>query len=95
MMDHVLSQACFYPLYPPSSEINVDTGLWEKYAMIYQRPHILLIPSDMHHLAKWLDDCLVINPERLTKRTYVRMIVRPSFDSTWSSNHVDCEILKI
>lgn len=95
LANHVLTQGCFYPLYPPSKEINIDTALWEQYAFMYRQPHILLLPSDMRHFCKWLNGCLVINPERLNKHSYARVIVRPSSDDAWTDQRVDCEILKI
>ncbi|XP_043273450.1 DNA polymerase alpha subunit B isoform X2 [Venturia canescens] len=95
LANHVLAQGCFYPLYPPSNEINVDTTLWEQYAFMYRQPHILVLPSDMRHFCKWTNGCLVINPERLNKHSYARVIVRSSTDETWTNQQVDCEILKI
>ena len=95
LADHVLSQACFYPLYPPSNEMNVDSGLWEKYALMHQQPNILILPSDMRHFCRWNKNCLVVNPARLNKHLYARMIVRSDDDDSWTDEQVDCEILKI
>lgn len=91
MADHILSQRCFYPSYPPS--INLDTKLWKKYAFFDRQPHILILPSDMRYFCGVINDCLVVNPERSIKYTYARLRVRPS--EQWNPHNVSCEIGKI
>lgn len=49
---HILSQQCFYPLYPPAEEINLDLELWAKYASLEVMPHILILPSDLRCFIK-------------------------------------------
>lgn len=89
--DHILSQRCFYPSYPPA--INLDTKLWKKYAFFDLQPHILILPSDMRYFCGVINDCLVINPERSIKYTYARLCIRP--DEQWNPHNVSCEIGKI
>merc|ERR1719510_643395 len=64
---HLLQQRSFYPLYPPSEEINIDFELLESLGEIEVQPHILITPSDLNHFFKDIDGGLVINPTRLTK----------------------------
>ncbi|KAJ8673830.1 hypothetical protein QAD02_005092 [Eretmocerus hayati] len=93
---YVLNQACFYPLYPPAKEINIDTELWEKYAFIREKPHVLILPSDMRYLCKNINDCTIVNPERLSKRTFAKMNFKPAVDGLWTGeNNVSCEIIKM
>ncbi|XP_035720667.1 DNA polymerase alpha subunit B-like isoform X1 [Vespa mandarinia] len=89
--DHILSQRCFYPSYPPA--INLDTKLWKKYAFFDLQPHILILPSDMRYFCGVINDCLVINPERSIKYTYARLCIRPN--EQWNPHTVSCEIGKI
>lgn len=95
LADHILSQSSFYPLQPPSSEINYDVELWNKYAMIHKQPHILVLPSTMRHFCRWSSGTFIINPERLAKGTYSRLNIRPPVDDKWLPDCIDCEILKI
>ncbi|XP_015121831.1 DNA polymerase alpha subunit B [Diachasma alloeum] len=95
LAEHVLQQACFYPLYPPSKEINMDIELWEKYAHMKYRPHILLLPSSLKPFCKWSDDTFIINPGDMSKNLYARLKIRPTDDNSWKSNCIDCEILKV
>ncbi|XP_063985648.1 DNA polymerase alpha subunit B isoform X2 [Diachasmimorpha longicaudata] len=95
LAEHVLHQACFYPLYPPSKEINMDIELWEKYAHMKCRPHILLLPSSLKPFCKWSDDTFIINPGDMSKNLYTRLKIHPTDGKLWGSNSVDCEILKV
>ncbi|XP_017761342.1 PREDICTED: DNA polymerase alpha subunit B [Eufriesea mexicana] len=95
LADHILSQATFYPLYPPFSGLNLDTTLWKKYACFERQPHVLILPSDIKHYCKSLNECLVLNPERLLKYTYAKLYVRPVNNGKWDPNKVSCEIAKV
>lgn len=95
LADHVLTQTCFYPVYPPAEDLNVDTELWEKYAFFEQQPHLLILPSDMRCYCKVINDCMIVNPERMYKHTYARLSVKPTVDGKWSSNDISCEIAKV
>ncbi|XP_032684545.1 DNA polymerase alpha subunit B isoform X2 [Odontomachus brunneus] len=95
LADHVLAQTCFYPVYPPSEDLNVDTELWEKYAFFDQQPHVLILPSDMRCYCKVISGCVTLNPERMHKHAYARLCVKPAFNGKWSSDNVLCEIVKV
>ncbi|XP_033217310.1 DNA polymerase alpha subunit B isoform X3 [Belonocnema kinseyi] len=96
LANHILSQACFYPLYPPAEEVNVDTYLWKTYAFMKQQPHILILPSDMAYFCKPINGCVVVNPERLCKHSFARIFI-PSIsnDQKWDQSRISCEILKV
>ncbi|KAG5321067.1 DPOA2 polymerase, partial [Pseudoatta argentina] len=95
LVDHVLTQTCFYPVYPPSEDLNVDTELWEKYAFFDQQPHLLILPSDMRCYCKVINECIIVNPERMHKYAFARLSVKPAVDGKWSSNNISCEIAKV
>ncbi|XP_076314734.1 DNA polymerase alpha subunit B isoform X2 [Tachypleus tridentatus] len=67
LAQHILSQHCFYPLYPPTEEMCIDYENFELFAKLPVTPHILILPSDLRNFIKNVDGCCCINPERLTK----------------------------
>lgn len=95
LVDHLLSQSTFYPVYPPFPGLNLDTRLWKQYACFEKQPHVLILPSDVKHYCKVLNDCLILNPERLHKYIYAKLCVRPVSNGKWDPNQVSCEIAKI
>ncbi|KZC06471.1 DNA polymerase alpha subunit B, partial [Dufourea novaeangliae] len=95
LADHVLSQATFYPLYPPFMGLNLDTTLWKKYACFERQPHIIILPSDIKHYCKVVNECLVLNPERLQKYIYAKLCIRPNASGKWNPNNISCEIAKV
>ncbi|CAK9809011.1 DNA polymerase alpha subunit B [Anthophora plagiata] len=95
LANHVLSQTTFYPLYPPFPGLNLDTTLWRKYACFEHQPHIMILPSDVKHYCKVVNESLVFNPERLQKYIYTKLRVRPVNSGRWDPNNVSCEIAKV
>lgn len=95
LADHVLSQSCFYPVYPPFEDLNVDTELWGKYAFFEQQPHLLILPSDMRSYCKVINECVTLNPERMHKHAYAKLSVKPVVDGKWRSDNISCEIAKV
>lgn len=95
LADHILSQTTFYPLYPPFSGLNLDTTLWTKYACFERQPHILILPSDVKHYCKLLNESLVLNPERLRKYIYAKLYIRSVNNKKWDPNNISCEIAKV
>ncbi|XP_076656912.1 DNA polymerase alpha subunit B [Halictus rubicundus] len=92
---HVLSQTTFYPLYPPVAGLNLDTTLWKKYGCFETQPHIMILPSDIKYYCKAVNECLVLNPERLQKYIYAKLCIRPNANGKWNPNNVSCEIAKV
>ncbi|KAG7204135.1 hypothetical protein KM043_001982 [Ampulex compressa] len=66
-------------------DLNLDLRLWEKYAFFDQQPHIMVLPSDMRFFCKIVNDCLVVNPERLQKYTYAKLLIPQNIDGKWIS----------
>ncbi|KAL0131721.1 hypothetical protein PUN28_002935 [Cardiocondyla obscurior] len=95
LADHVLAQTCFYPVYPSPEDLNVDTELWEKYTFFDQQPHVMILPSDMRSYCKVINECMVLNPERMHKNIYARLSVKPVLGGKWSPNNISCEIIKV
>ncbi|KAJ8925620.1 hypothetical protein NQ315_009464 [Exocentrus adspersus] len=96
LASHLLNQHSFYPLYPPHKGICLDHELFEQYGVMECKPHILILPSNLRHFIKNIEDCLVINPERLTKGyvagTFARISVDPGSSQSVCNRSV-CEIV--
>ena len=79
--DHLLRQQCYYPLHPPSLEVNVEMEQFENYAFMPVTPDLLITPSDLRYFIKDLDGCLAANPGRLVKGktggTFLKLILKP------------------
>jgi len=79
--DHLLRQQCYYPLHPPSSEVNIDMEQFENFAFMPVTPDVLIVPSDLRYFIKDLDGCLAINPGRLVKGktggTFLKLLLKP------------------
>ena len=67
LASHLLQQGSFYPLYPPSEEVNIDIEKLESFALMEQAPHVLILPSDLNNFVRDVRGTTVINPGRLTK----------------------------
>lgn len=66
ILGHLFSQRRFYPLYPPSSDINLEITK-SIHLAINQRPHILVLPSLMKEFIRMEGSTLCVNPGRLVK----------------------------
>lgn len=42
----------YYPLYPPSEEVNFDHKNFIEYGFMPSTPDILIVPSDLHYFVK-------------------------------------------
>ncbi|XP_075382235.1 DNA polymerase alpha subunit B [Mycteria americana] len=67
ILKHILTQRSYYPLYPPSEELNVDYESFYSYASLPVTPDILVTPSELRYFIKDVLGCVCINPGRLTK----------------------------
>ncbi|XP_037982442.1 DNA polymerase alpha subunit B, partial [Motacilla alba alba] len=80
ILRHVLTQRSFYPLYPPSEELNVDWEALAAFAALPVTPDVLVTPSELRFFVKDVLGCVCINPGRLTKGqaggTYGRLLLR-------------------
>ena len=92
--NYLLNQACFYPLYPPAKEVAIDSELWEKYAFMKEKPHMLILPSDMRYFCKNVNETVILNPERLIKRLYTKMHFQ-LHNNLWNNDSISCEIYKV
>jgi len=101
LASHVTQQQSFYPLYPPSDELNVDYEKFEQHAGLPLSPHLLLLPSDLVHFVKEVEPgCVAVNPGRITKGTgpgmFARLKVTCSEDETNQPKlDVKAEIVRI
>ncbi|KAM9207843.1 LOW QUALITY PROTEIN: DNA polymerase alpha subunit B [Leptosomus discolor] len=67
ILKHILTQRSYYPLYPPSEELNVDYESFDAYAALPVTPDVLVTPSELRYFVKDVLGCVCINPGRLTK----------------------------
>ncbi|XP_069738447.1 DNA polymerase alpha subunit B [Phaenicophaeus curvirostris] len=79
ILKHVLTQRSYYPLYPPSEELNVDYERFSLYASLPVTPDVLVTPSELRYFVKEVLGCVCVNPGRLTKGrvggTFGRLVV--------------------
>ncbi|CAO3638267.1 unnamed protein product [Cunninghamella echinulata] len=77
---HLLQQQNFYPLFPTSKNDSIDADQMVNLQLSI-RPDILILPSQLRHFTKLVDDVLCINPGHLCKRqsggTYARLTIHP------------------
>ena len=96
---HLLHQRSFYPMYPPSEEMNIDYEQLELLGQIEAQPHLLITPSDLMHFFKDINGGLVINPQRLAKGAgggvFARLAVRSESKEGKPSKHIIGEIVRI
>ncbi|KAM6288771.1 LOW QUALITY PROTEIN: DNA polymerase alpha subunit B [Aegotheles albertisi] len=99
ILKHVLTQRSYYPLYPPSEELNVDYEAFYTYASLPVTPDVLVTPSELRYFVKDVLGCVCINPGRLTKGqvggTYARLYLQPGPAGERRSPCVAAQILKI
>ncbi|XP_061300077.1 DNA polymerase alpha subunit B [Pezoporus flaviventris] len=69
ILKHILTQRSYYPLYPPSEELNIDYESFYHYASLPVTPDVLVTPSELRYFVKEVLGCVCINPGRLTKGT--------------------------
>ncbi|XP_066154833.1 DNA polymerase alpha subunit B [Euwallacea fornicatus] len=67
LISHLFKQQNFYPLDLLGEDFVIDYSLMEEHGIMTVKPHVMILPSNLKHLIKEIDGCLVINPERLTK----------------------------
>ena len=84
---HLLQQQSFYPLYPPSEEMNIDFEQLESLAQLDVQPHILITPSDLMHFFKDINGGLVLNPSRLSKGANGGVFARLAVQGSSSSHN--------
>lgn len=87
---HVLTQHSFYPLYPPSEDINADLSHLDDSGHLTTTPHLLVLPSDLRGFVKDVEGCICINPEHLTKGVvggcFARILVQPADQETYTGS---------
>uniref|UniRef100_A0A8C0G2D9 DNA polymerase alpha subunit B n=1 Tax=Chelonoidis abingdonii TaxID=106734 RepID=A0A8C0G2D9_CHEAB len=80
ILNHVLTQRSYYPLYPPSEEMNVDYENFYNYIPLPVTPDVLIVPSELRYFVKDVLGCVCVNPGRLTKGqvggTYSRLYIQ-------------------
>ncbi|XP_062381059.1 DNA polymerase alpha subunit B isoform X1 [Sardina pilchardus] len=80
IMKHMLTQRSYYPLYPPTEEINMDYEKFQQHGHMPVTPDVLLVPSELRYFIRDVIGCLCINPGRLTKGqvggTFGRLLVQ-------------------
>jgi len=93
---HILAQKSFYPLHPPSEDVNMDYSLYERHATLAKKPHLLILPSELKQFVKDVSGVVCLNPGRLSKGksggTYAKVIVPAK---AISSKTIKSQIIRI
>ncbi len=100
LVNHLLQQQSFYPLFPPSEDVNIDLEQLENVGSLPVQPHVLVTPSDLLHFFKDVNGGLVMNPHRLTKGSgggvFARLAIRgKAGDGVPFTKRVSAEIVRI
>ncbi|EDV23732.1 uncharacterized protein TRIADDRAFT_57222 [Trichoplax adhaerens] len=81
LLKHLIHQRNYYPLYPPSEEVNFDRENFVNFGFMPVTPDILIVPSDLRYFVKDVEKCCCVNPGRLAKGqvggSYARIAVLP------------------
>jgi DNA polymerase alpha subunit B len=79
--------------------VKVDYQLVEQYAMFDSAPHLMFLPSKFRYFVRVVEDCVVINPERLIKGTgagtFARVEVRAGPVDQKLCDRVSCQIYSV
>ena len=71
LASHLLSQRCFYPLYPPNLDQNLDLEHLETHGTLGVAPHLVITPSDLQYFVRDLpESSTFVNPGRITKVSF-------------------------
>uniref|UniRef100_T1GQV8 DNA polymerase alpha subunit B n=1 Tax=Megaselia scalaris TaxID=36166 RepID=T1GQV8_MEGSC len=99
VVNHLFNQETFYPLQPPADEeMCFDGDLASKFTKIDQIPNILILPSNQNRYIRDINNCLTINPGRLTDAkggTFARMMINPPKEGDKLMNYVACQVRRI
>lgn len=95
---HMFFKKTFYPLRPAS--IPLDVGLAQKYAKLNALPNLLILPSDAREFIRDYNNCLCINPGRLSVEQgtgmFARIVLHPTESQTTKFfNYVAGQVVKI
>ena len=96
---HLIDQRSFCPLYPFDLKLPIDyKSLTTEFNMDVV-PHILILPSALRCCVKNIKGCIMVNPERLSKKYVGGMFavinVNPTSKVGSIENDIYCEIRKI
>jgi DNA polymerase alpha subunit B len=82
VLQSMLQQRSFYPLYPGSPNTPIEWDQWNALAMP-ETPDILIAPSDLMLFAKNIEGCICVNPGTLYKGAvagnYASITIDPLF----------------
>ncbi|XP_065175786.1 DNA polymerase alpha subunit B-like [Sycon ciliatum] len=84
---HILQQRSFCPTFPPPKGVNMEVDqLLMEHNFMPCTPHVLILPSDFTRgFIKNVNGCVCINPSRLSKGLFSRMLIKPSSSAAGSS----------
>ncbi|CAN4090508.1 unnamed protein product [Withania somnifera] len=77
LVNHILNQRSFYPLYPPAEGVPIDFSLAPEALQMSTTLDILILPSDLAHFVRVISvgerskgeevKCICVNPGRLSR----------------------------
>src|ERR1700722_16210171 len=84
----------FYPLFPPGLSTNIDYTHADKLELGLA-PDLFIIPSQLRHFVKNVDDVICINPAQYvkgaTKGTFAEIFVQPlNFSTISEDSNIEC-----
>ena len=77
MVDHLIQNRSFYPLFPPPENTGIDFKQFEHFSFPGLTPDVLITPTKLNHFADNVRGVLCINPGTLVSvvwRFYVEFI---------------------
>ncbi|EEB07091.1 DNA polymerase alpha B-subunit [Schizosaccharomyces japonicus yFS275] len=107
LASNIIQQRHFYPLFPGGSmekgnSSNLDISHLPLGEFINVTPKILILPSELHHFAKDVENVVSVNPGKATKGvsfgSFARINIAPkeiSTDGNTNSNHIHVEIVRL
>jgi DNA polymerase alpha subunit B len=70
LSQHLVQQQSYYPLFPPSRDVNLNIAQ-SQYWQLPCQPDLLLLPSKLTSFVRTTcqEQCLIVNPGQLTRNT--------------------------
>lgn len=85
LVQHILTQQNYYPLYPPHPDVPVDVEHFFVHCQLPIAPHLMILPSDLRCFIKEVGSTVCVNPGRMAKGqvggTYAKVSISRRADS--------------
>uniref|UniRef100_A0A915HT71 DNA polymerase alpha subunit B n=1 Tax=Romanomermis culicivorax TaxID=13658 RepID=A0A915HT71_ROMCU len=103
LLNHLMTQRRFYPLYPPNEDLNVDFVQADAYCSFDRLPLVLITPSNLRQFSQEVNSVCCLNPGYLCKSesggTYARLKINTkcvNFSNKCQiSDYIGAEIVRV